>query len=339
MFMSIIKRLTVTFFLVSAYCYGNAPALHSANKWSVFADVLIWNAQETCSQWAFSVPSTFVTPPSTLPTGSYDAVLKAVDFDWNVGLRAGVSYTFERDLWDTRLYYTGYRTDGSSHLNAAESQVIQSQFIATDFLLTLPEFSTSFDQGKIHWGILFNMFNGDLGKVFYLGKSLSVRPHLGIQGGWIYQHISAQWSHSHTLVSYSAREILKHRFWGVGPEVGVNTKWNLWKHPQHLLSLYGDLGQVFMWGHWSFNEVAHTTATVTTINTQPDRSMGSLTFQGSSGLIWDGRFHRDQFLFTVKLGYEFQLWIQQLQFFQHFSGILNNDLILQGVTARFLLEF
>ncbi len=63
----------------------------------------------------------------------------------------------------------------------------------------------------------------------------------------------------------------------------------------------------------------------------------SLIFQSSAGFVWDGCFNRS--LFTFKLGYEFQLWTQQLQFFQHFSGILNNALILQGATARVLVEF
>jgi hypothetical protein len=94
-----------------------------------------------------------------------------------------------------------------------------------------------------------------------------------------------------------------------------------------------------MWGHWSFNEVAHTTIDVVTRNTQPDRDIGSLTLLGSAGLIWDANFNDNRALFSLKLGYELQIWTQQLQFFQHFSGILNNALILQGGTCRFLFEF
>lgn len=353
MSMLIIKRLTTAaFLLISALGYGNAQTIspsqnyplmesfqNQPDKWNFFADVFVWSAQETCSEWAFVVAPPFVSPPAAPITGSFDAVLKSVTFDWNVGFRTGISYGIERDRWDTRFYYTWYRTSGSSHVNPPSGQVVQSQFIATDFLLTLPGFSTSFDSGKIKWDILFNMFNWDLGRIFYLGQSLSLRPHIGLQGGWIHQHISSHWFHSNTLFPYNARETLKHHFWGIGPEVGVNTKWNFWKSLQHALSFYGDFGQVFMWGHWSVNEVAHTTADVTTINTQPDRNMGSLTFQSSAGFTWDARLNENRFLFTFKLGYEFQLWVQQLQFFQHFSGILNNDLILQGVTGRFVAEF
>lgn len=343
-----INRLVTIFLLISAFGFGkeqadSLPPMESfqnqPNKWDIFTDVLVWSAQETCSDWAFVVAPPFASPPAAPITGNFEANLKAVNFDWNVGLRTGVSYTFERDYWDTRLYYTWYRTSGSSHLNPQPGLVIQSQFIATDFLLTLPGFSTSFNGAKVKWNILFNMFNWDLGRIFYLGQSLSLRPYIGLQGGWIHQNIISEWFHSNTPFPYDAREKIKHHFWGIGPDLGVNTKWNFWKNPRHALSLYGDFGLVFMWGHWSVNEVAHTTAGVTTINTQPDRDMGSLTFKGSAGFVWNVRLNKNWSLFTFKLGYEFQLWTQQLQFFQHFSGILNNALLLQGVTGRFLIEF
>jgi hypothetical protein len=349
MSMQIIKRLMAAVPLLSIFCYGEEQAISQStlletfqsqpNKWDVFADVLVWSAQETCSEWAFIVPSAYVSAPSSTIPGSYDAVLKAVTFDWKAGVRTGIAYNIERDRWDTRFDYTWYDTHGTNHLSAPPGQVLQSQFIATDFLLTLPTFSATFDRAKIKWDISFNMFNWDLGRIFYLGKSLSLRPHIGLQGGWIDQDVVAHWYHSNTLIPYNVRETLKHHFWGIGPEVGVNTKWNFWKNPQNAFSFFGDFGQVFMWGHWSFNEVAHTTDSVTTINTQPDRNMGSLTFQSSAGFIWDIRFNKNRSLFTFKLGYEFQIWAQQLQFFQHFSGILNNALILQGATGRFLIEF
>ncbi len=183
------------------------------------------------------------------------------------------------------------------------------------------------------------MFNWDVGRIFCIDPFLSLRPYLGIQGGWIHQNIHASWLNSNTLLPYNANETIKHHFWGIGPEVGVNSKWNVWENGQHAVSIYGDFGQAFMWGHWSFDEEAHTTIEVTTINTQPDRNMGSLTFKGSAGFVWDAYFNQCRSLFTFKLGYEFQLWMQQLQFFQHFSGILNNALILQGATCRFLVEF
>lgn len=308
-------------------------------KWDVFADVLVWNLQETCSQWAFVIIPKFVTQPAAPFTGKFNADLDMVTFEWKPGVRTGLSYTFDHDCWNTRFYYTWYQTHGSRHIIPPPGNVIQSQFIATDFLLTLPSLSLSFNEAKIRWNVFFNMFNWDLGRIFTLGDSLSLRPYLGLQGGWIHQKVRASWLNSNTTFPYSAFETLKHRFWGVGPEVGIDSRWNVWSGECDELSIYGDFGQAYLWGHWSFNEVAHTTENITTINTQPDRNMGSLTFLGSSGFIWDARLNNDLLLFTVKVGYEFQIWTQHLQFFQHFSGILNNALILQGVTCRFLFEF
>ncbi len=62
-----------------------------AKKWDFFADVLVWSLQETCTQWAFIVMPKFTSPPAAPFTGNFDAVLKAVNFDWNTGVRTGVS--------------------------------------------------------------------------------------------------------------------------------------------------------------------------------------------------------------------------------------------------------
>lgn len=318
-------------------CRPSAPP-HNEAQWDFFADVLVWNLQETCTQWAFIINPIFAQS-LTLPfSGRFEDVLQAVTFDWNAGIRTGFSYTLEHDCWDTRLYYTWYHTSGSNHVIPFGGDLIQSQFVGTDFLLSLPGLSPSFKEAKIKWNVLFNMFNWDLGKVCWVGDFLSLRPYLGLQGGWIHQNIHVHWMNSNTLFSYNAPETLKHHFWGLGPEAGINSKWNLGSIANHAFSLYGDFAQIFMWGHWSFDEVAQTTIGFVTINTQPDRNMGSLTFQGAAGFVWDACFNNKS-LFTLKLGYELQIWIQQLQFFQHFSGILDNALILQGATCRFVIQF
>jgi hypothetical protein len=311
---------------------------NETKKWDLFADILYWNLQETNTQWAFLVNPKFVSPASGAFSGAFSDSLEAVTFDWSTGTRTGISYTLDHDLWNTQLYYTWYHTSGSSHVFSTPDLVIQSQFIATDFLLTLPAFSLSFNEAKIKWNVLFNMFNWDIGRDCWISPFLSLRPFLGVQGGWIHQNIHAHWMNSNTVFPYSAEEVLKHRFWGVGPVAGLNSHWNIGCILKHAFSLYYDLSQVFMWGHWSFNEVAHTTINVNTISTQPDRKMGSLTLHSGAGFVWDYTFKK-RAQFTLKFGYELQVWMQHLQFFQHFSGLLNNALILQGGTFRFLFKF
>lgn len=308
-------------------------------KWDLFADFLYWNLEETCTQWAFVIDPTFASPPAAPFTGSYPVELDAVDFDWNSGVRAGISYTLPHDFWDTRVYYTWYHTSGANRLAPSDGRVIQSQFIATDFLLSLPLFPLAFHEAKIKWNVLYNMFNWDVGRVCSLGNYLSLRPYLGIQGGWIRQKIDAYWIASNTLIPYNARQYLEHGFWGIGPEAGVNSQWKLVSRGHHVLSIWGDFSQVFLWGNWSFTEKSATTIGVDAINTQPDRQMGALAFLGGAGVVWDCKAHNNSTMLTVKLGYELQVWMQHLQFFQHFSGILNNALTLQGATCRLQLNF
>ena len=40
---------------------------------------------------------------------------------------------------------------------------------------------------------MFNIFDWELGRNFWVSKALSLRPFLGLKGGWIHQSIHTKW--------------------------------------------------------------------------------------------------------------------------------------------------
>jgi hypothetical protein len=328
----------------SGYCEERAfrncsLPTNKPNKLDLFADLLVWNLQETCTGWAFEVNPMFTTGQTLPPfVGDFDATLAQITFDWKLGLRTGVDYILDNDLWNTRLYYTWFNTIGLDHLEASPGTVIQSQFIGSEFLLAFPIapfLNPIFNKAAIKWTVVYNMFNWDLGRNCQVSKSLSFRPYLGLQGGEIHQKIHAIWEGT----SFNAFEKMKHNFWGVGPTLGVNAKWYLINLNNHSLVFFGDFAPTFLCGNWTFDEVVKTSNNYATQNTLHPRTMGSFVLQGMAGLAWKVCYNHNRSSFSLKLGYEMQVWTEHLQFFQHFSGILHNALIIQGGTFRFIFKF
>lgn len=309
----------------------DSQATAQAQRWDVFADLLFWCPQETCTQWGFLVnPDWAVPPPPASSKNNVNTFLTALDFDWNWGVRTGLGYTLDHDAWNTRLFYTWFHSQGKSQLMASADYVVQSQFIASDFIYRAP----LFQEAAIRWALLFNMFDWDLGRNCPLSRFLCFRHYLGLKGGWIHQNVHIHWIDP----TYQALEKIKHNFWAVGPKGGVDSKWILGNIQKHCFSLFGDFASAFMWGHWDLcNDSLHDTRDITTHNFFPARDLGSLMFQTIAGFEWN--FEQKDLYFSLHLGYEMQIWLEHLQFFQHFSGLLHNALILQGGTFRFNFAF
>jgi len=61
--------------------------------------------------------------------------------------------------------------------------------------------------------------------------------------------------------------------------------------------------------------------------------------QALMGFGWDFNFNKDRSHFALKVGYEFQDWLNHFQIFTNDSGTDNLDLILQGLTLDLRFDF
>jgi len=104
----------------------------------------------------------------------------AAAFDWNYGFRAGVGYTMEHDQWDTQLYWSWFRTEADSAVPSIHA------LINTVYL----EFDGSFLNGdqflgkgaRIHWNLLYDMADCELGRNCAISRALCLRPFIGLDG-------------------------------------------------------------------------------------------------------------------------------------------------------------
>lgn len=300
---------------------SDRPPIQDKNI-DVFVDFLYWYTSEAID-WAFTVP-TVQNPELT--------TYKTVSFDWAPGFRVGLGYNMFHDQWDTQASYTWFQSKATDHVSGN----VDSAFFAARISFVQP-----FDSGKVRLDLHYNMFDWDLGRRFLVSQYLSIRPLIGIKAGWINQTIRTTWEKRNVplIGLLTASEDLKNNFRGGGPKGGVHGKWIFGCADRHQFSLVGDFEAAYMWGHWTIRDEFTDILNTQTFTKVSDRNFGSLVFLGVMGLGWDFNFDRKRSHYSLKVCYEIQDWLNQVQLFTNTSGGQNNDLILQGLTVDLRFDF
>lgn len=288
---------------------------------NISAESLYWHPSETLD-WAFVLTST---------QNSVQSSFKTFSFDWAPGFLVGIGYNMD-NRWDMKASYIWFKSKAEGHTNGP----VTPAFLGARLSLLEP-----FITGKASLNLFYNMFDGNLGCKFFVSKYIFLRPSLGLKGGWINQDIHSNWTTPHFLDLFyiSAKENLKHRFKGVGPNSGLTFQFYLRNTTRSSFSFIGRFEAGYLWGHWSIKDkFIDNFKTIIHINTS-DRNFGSFVLHNFLGLGWDCSVGSNRGCFRLQIGYEIEDWLNQCQIFSDASGSQNNDLILQGFNFGLNLDF
>lgn len=325
--------------------FGGLPnistrTLSARGSWDVFGDFLVWYASEQSTAIWANVLTTNITKALTFNDGFLG---KIFNFDWDFGFRTGVGYNMPYDQWDSQLFWSWFRTNAHSSVPngpPAEITTVIPQFF-NGFILG--DFS---HKAEIQWNLLYNMFDWELGRSYWVSKGLSFRPFLGLKGGWINQKIHSKWQVFQTgnspdthAVNYTAIEDLKNNFWGIGPSGGINTKWNLNSSATQFVSFFGDFSLASLWGSWLCKEVYNNPTPIEMTLNMKRFTLGSLMCRGFLGLGWETDINQGRSHFSTRVGYEMQIWFSQLRMPTLAILPLHGDLTIQGGTFNCRFDF
>jgi hypothetical protein len=336
--LSISKILLVL--TASLYALPN-PSIRSdcsSNTVVVTADFLAWFA----SQEPGSIYADVVTRFGVIP-GRWEA--PGFDFRWDYGFRIGAGSNLAYDQWDTAFSWTWFRTDAKHRILSNPDATVGAEFFAAflSFSLLGDNLLDIAQSMRVSWSLLYNMFDWELGRAYWVSKDLSMRPFIGVKGGWIHQSIGATYGNlavDTVATGNTGKEHLKNNFWGIGPSGGVNTKWRVRDFGSHFFDLFGDFSLAGMWGTWTCKDAYRTTVPgVSAFVNAKNSSLGALMCRGFVGIGWDADFRMNQSHFAAKLGYEMQIWFDQMRFATFQIQRTHYDLTLQGVTLNCRLDY
>jgi hypothetical protein len=314
----------------------------TTNNVSFFADLLIWNVREGAAEnWAQEI----ALPGPGVPHGSVNLI--DAPFEWNAGLRVGASRQVDDDF-DVGLCYTNFFTQAR---NRASGQVY-SAFLGNFYVDNAngAVFGPHYESAEIDWDFDFHTIDFEIGRTCKLDPSLTLRPFAGLKSAIIDQTIHSRWQGPindppHTYLFKSAVENIQQDFWGIGPSLGVTATAPIVAASQRSLRLIASPSAALMYGNWKFSDhyqndgPTSTTVpapTTSTINLSPIHGAATMV-RGVVGVEWVQQFARTTATFGV--GYEAQVWLNQMQLYTLSAGRLNNLTSLQGGVVELSFTF
>ncbi len=289
-----------------------------------------------------------ITPNSPAGTPFGTATIVSAPFAWNAGFRVGIGYQRGEDDYDTTLYFTNFTTQAT---NSATGDVY-SAFLA-NFYVSNPngnDFGPHYQSASMRWNFGFHTLDYEVGRKYSVDRTLTLRPFVGLKAAVIDQLIYSSWQNpidtsTQTYGFTSATENLKQDFWGIGPSLGMTIIMPLHTQPSYTLKFFGTPSGALMYGHWTFkDQYKNNGPTSTTVPGPTTISINSIPINGAAtmargvmGLEWVR--YSPKVTTTVRLGYEAQVWLNQMQFYSFNVGRLNNLMSLQGGILELCVNF
>lgn len=221
--------------------------------------LLILEAKQKGLEYALNNSSTGI---------SIDAKVKNMPFSYQWGGKATFGYLFEQDLWDIRA-------DGSCFFSSSNDtsyqQVVNASSATAAFngkgiipvwnsisegnMYTYARNRVRYSTAEAHWSLDFYNAEAELGKIFQVGKKVSLRPSFGLKSIFTYQSFKIDYLSGNTyypnntatvsVENISDKVLLKNIAEGIGPKVAIETKWFIHENVKILVNAVGALFYTF----------------------------------------------------------------------------------------------
>lgn len=265
-----------------------------------------------------------------------------MDFNFKPGFKVGVGGYFDHDNWDLHLEYTWFHNTNSQSSNGpAVGQIFP--------LWGNPLLTNTYNTASESWNLKMDVLQLDLGRWNYVGTKLIAHPYFGARAAWIRQNVNVQYQNTGALgigVTDLTTIHGKTRSWAVGPEVGLDTNWNLGAGFRFYGNAEGDI-LFTKYTKASYSE-AHVTVPVTApFSTAQDRIYSLRThLDVELGFGWGTYLDCNNWYLDFAAGYGFQVFFDQNMFRHYTDGTMrfnsnmpNGNLYVHGLTATFKLDF
>ena len=317
--------------------------------WFFTTDILYWRARVGGTEFAY----TNNTQTTKVPL---KGTIKNIDFDWNWGLRVGAGYNFDHDGWDFRLGYTLFHNSGNSSANAGLHGIViplKGSERITVLLDQVPQNVFVFSKSaKAQYDFNYEGIDVNIGRAYYMSSKVSHRPHWGLKTTWIDQEQIVRYTGGDQIAedgemlglgddTVQVKEDCN--FWGLGPRLGIDSKWYL----GYGISAFGDIAGALVFGQFDlgYQELYTRKLPETSIKLNGHRHAFSPNMQMRLGLRYDAYLHDNKQHIGVGVGFEANYWWRQNQMlimsesFSVKSTKISEDVSMHGLTVDFKWDF
>jgi len=318
----------------------SAPYLQTGG-FAIEGDFIYWRADEDGLDYATTVSAA---------TSSSNSTFHQPDVSWDPGFKFGIGYTWEgQDFWDLFLRWTHLNTNQSGEKKV--SGITDAHFLVPVWSPTILDQFAS--HASAHWKVRFNTLDLELGRNYFVCKTVALRPYVGLRGASILQNYKAEYQGTinHSASMSKSHMKAENNFKGIGARAGAQLKW----HFTSDWSVIGSVAGSLLCGWYDVDQNLQGVLSLAPMNfTNKDNFTKVATnLEASLGFEWEYFFSDDYYRFAISASYEFSEWFSQNKMKQ-FNLIDNTsntqtgvrsyssqdgDLGLQGATVQLRFDF
>ena len=269
----------------------------------------------------------------TRQEGMEFATAKTVKFDFQSGFRVGLGVHLPSDHWDIYVNYTRFNPDGSERAHGSFYPLFLFQGAGVQ--------GPAVAGGHAHWDIEFQNVDVEIGRAFYIAKTLVFRPFFGLKGAWIDQDARMRYEGGFIPAGQTFRTHFENDFKGAGPLLGIESNWLIGAG----FSLFGNIAASLVIGHFDMTQEQYQLDEAKVVDLNSDFNLVSPALQMAAGLVWDRNFNKERWHVGLCAGFETQFWWDQNQTEQFTDNELpiyvrqKGDLAFYGLTLKARFDF
>ena len=265
---------------------------------------------------------------------------KAIKFstEYEPGFKVGLGFHFKHDNWQIFAQYT--RLHQLEKTTYKPSRVEQGNFASSWFITnpgTISFDDISSDGVRGRWKMNLDKIDLELSRPLYTGTHLIIAPIVGASNHWFYQSYDLSLEEN-TLPQHI---FIKNDSWAVGPRLGIDTKWILYK--RFSFFLVGSMSLMF-----SENDISGS-GNEDAVGFEMDKIQKLILRDVEElqiGFGWNSYFTNDKWHMDISLAYEAQRY-SHTNYMSYYSQINEEnskqvkpgDTFLHGLTLAAKFDF
>jgi hypothetical protein len=152
-------------------------------------DLLIWKTQ--IDGLSYASEYTIEANNDQGPLQPLNGKTNNPHFNYQYGFKAALGCNLSHDGWDAILSWTWFRDESKSHAQATDNYALFPSLLMSP--LSIGPFLTTASEADFKWDLHFDMLDLEMGREFYAGKWLALRPFFGLRSAWIDQNNKAMY--------------------------------------------------------------------------------------------------------------------------------------------------
>lgn len=307
---------------------------------SIEADFIYWRVDEDDLDYVLTSKTTSDSSHSTF---------HKPEIRWDAGFKIGAGYTWGRqDFWELFLRWTHLNTHQEGSKEAKDSDVLIPIWSPTVL-------GQQAQHASVDWRVRYNTYDLELGRHYFMCKTIALRPFMGVRGATILQHYEAEYkgrlSTSVPIPLFDTHMKAKNDFRGIGTRAGAQLNWYFasdW-------SIFGSVAGSLLYGQYELHQKLEGAlgVTLTDFGFKDEFSKLATNLEASLGFAWEHYFCKGDYRLAISVAYEFSEWFSQnrMKQFNLLDNSINaqktvntvgnqqGDLGLQGGTLQVRFDF